>query len=287
MTTNELSKVPVRTLVTSPNLKKKFEDVLGDKAPQFISSLVNVVNSTQSLQNVDQMSVIQTAMVAASLDLPIDKNLGYMWLVPYKHQATPQIGYKGYIQLAQRSGQYRRMNAIVVYEGEFGGWNPLTEELIYTPENKSSDKVVGYLGHFELLNGFEKTVFWTREEVDKHRQRFSKMSGGNTPSGVWRTDFDAMALKTVLRNMLTKWGPMSVYMQTAISKDEQVIDVNEVEETESDSVADKLEQQLQKAPKDVSPQDETEVTGNATNADEEQSKTADETEQTELLRRGR
>lgn len=287
MTTNELSKVPVRTLVTSPNLKKKFEDVLGDKAPQFISSLVNVVNSTQSLQNVDQMSVIQTAMVAASLDLPIDKNLGYMWLVPYKHQATPQIGYKGYIQLAQRSGQYRRMNAIVVYEGEFGGWNPLTEELIYTPENKSSDKVVGYLGHFELLNGFEKTVFWTREEVDKHRQRFSKMSGGNTPSGVWKTDFDAMALKTVLRNMLTKWGPMSVYMQTAISKDEQVIDVNEVEETESDSVADKLEQQLQKAPKDVSPQDETEVTGNATNADEEQSKTADETEQTELLRRGR
>lgn len=287
MTTNELSKVPVRTLVTSPNLKKKFEDVLGDKAPQFISSLVNVVNSTQSLQNVDQMSVIQTAMVAASLDLPIDKNLGYMWLVPYKHQATPQIGYKGYIQLAQRSGQYRRMNAIVVYEGEFGGWNPLTEELIYTPENKSSDKVVGYLGHFELLNGFEKTVFWTREEVDKHRQRFSKMSGGNTPSGVWKTDFDAMALKTVLRNMLTKWGPMSVYMQTAISKDEQVIDVNEVEETEPDSIADKLEQQLQKAPKDVSPQDETEVTDNATNADEEQSKTADETEQTELLRRGR
>lgn len=287
MTTNELSKVPVRTLVTSPNLKKKFEDVLGDKAPQFISSLVNVVNSTQSLQNVDQMSVIQTAMVAASLDLPIDKNLGYMWLVPYKHQATPQIGYKGYIQLAQRSGQYRRMNAIVVYEGEFGGWNPLTEELIYTPENKSSDKVVGYLGHFELLNGFEKTVFWTREEVDKHRQRFSKMSGGNTPSGVWKTDFDAMALKTVLRNMLTKWGPMSVYMQTAISKDEQVVDVNEIEETESDSVADKLEQQLQKAPKDVSPQDETEVTDNATNADEEQSKTADETEQTELLRRGR
>lgn len=287
MTTNELSKTPVKTLVTSPNLKKKFEDVLGDKAPQFISSLVNVVNSTQSLQSVDQMSVIQTAMVAASLDLPIDKNLGYMWLVPYKHQATPQIGYKGYIQLAQRSGQYKRMNAIVVYEGEFGGWNPLTEELIYTPENKSSDKVVGYLGHFELLNGFEKTVFWTREEVDKHRQRFSKMSGGSNPSGVWKSDFNAMALKTVLRNMLTKWGPMSVYMQTAISKDEQVIDVNEVEETESDSVADKLEQQLQKAPKDVSPQDETEVTDNAKNADEDQSKTADETEQTELLWRGR
>lgn len=287
MTTNELSKTPVKTLVTSPNLKKKFEDVLGDKAPQFISSLVNVVNSTQSLQSVDQMSVIQTAMVAASLDLPIDKNLGYMWLVPYKHQATPQIGYKGYIQLAQRSGQYKRMNAIVVYEGEFGGWNPLTEELIYTPENKSSDKVVGYLGHFELLNGFEKTVFWTREEVDKHRQRFSKMSGGSNPSGVWKSDFDAMALKTVLRNMLTKWGPMSVYMQTAISKDEQVIDVNEVEETESDSVADKLEQQLQKAPKDVSPKDETEVTDNATNAYEDQSKAADETEQTELLQRGR
>lgn len=222
-TKQELSRMPVKSLLESDALKKRFNDVLDDKAPQFISSLINVVNSSADLQKVDQMSVIQSAMVAASLDLPIDKNLGYMWLVPYKGVATPQIGYKGYIQLAQRTGQYKKMNTTVIYEGELGGWNALTEEFQYLPENKKSDNVIGYVGYFKLINGFEKTVFWTRDQIDEHRQRFSKMSGKKDPSGVWKSDFDAMALKTVMRNLLTKWGPMSVYMQKAIDTDEQVV----------------------------------------------------------------
>lgn len=226
--TNDLAKVPVKELVRADSIKNKFNDVLGKRAPQFISSIVNIVNSNQDLKNVDQTSVISSALVAASLDLPINQNFGYMYLVPYKGMAQPQMGYKGYIQLAQRSGQYKRLNAISVYKDEFNGWNPLTEELDYTPKFRDRDKdehPIGYVGTFQLLNGFEKTVFWTRSMIDDHRQKFSKMSGKQKPSGVWATEFDAMALKTVLRNLIGKWGPMSVDMQTAfLDADEDTMD---------------------------------------------------------------
>lgn len=227
----QLAKVPVKQLVQNDKVKGMIANVLHDRAPQFATSIVSIVNSNRSLANVDQMSVIQSAMVAATLDLPIDQNLGYVWLVPYKGKAQAQIGYKGYIQLAQRSGQYRAMNAVTVHEGELTSWNPLTEEIGYDPTKRVSDAVIGYIGYFKLLNGFEKTVYWTREQIEAHRQRFSK-AGGNSP---WASDFDAMALKTVLKSMLTKWGPMSTQLAEAVSKDEvepdgpTSIDVDEVE----------------------------------------------------------
>jgi len=238
----DLARIPVKELVRSDTIKSKFNDVLGKRAPQFISSIVNIVNSNQDLKNVDQTSVISSALVAASLDLPINQNFGYMYLVPYKGMAQPQMGYKGYIQLAQRSGQYKRLNAISVYKDEFHGWNPLTEELNYTPAFRDRDKdeqPIGYVGSFKLLNGFEKTVFWTHSMIDDHRQKFSKMSGKQQPSGVWATDFDAMALKTVLRNLIGKWGPMSVDMQTAFLTDEETVDdvsndIKDINATETD-----------------------------------------------------
>ncbi len=233
-------------------------NVLHDRAPQFATSIVSIVNSNRSLANVDQMSVIQSAMVAATLDLPIDQNLGYVWLVPYKGKAQAQIGYKGYIQLAQRSGQYRAMNAVTVHEGELTSWNPLTEEIGYDPTKRASDNVIGYIGYFKLLNGFEKTVYWSREQIEQHRARFSK-AGGNSP---WASDFDAMALKTVLKSMLTKWGPMSTQLAEAVSKDEvepdgpTSIDADEVEifddasETTEDIVKGFEEAQKRKSVKD-------------------------------------
>lgn len=215
--------ITVKQFVNMNSTKKRFEDVLGKRAPQFMSSLVSVVNSNQSLQHVNAGSVINSALVAAALDLPINPSLGYMYIVPYKGQAQPQMGYKGYIQLAQRSGQYKRLNAIAVYADEFQGWNPLTEEIDYQPNfhDRSGEQPIGYIGYLELLNGFQKTVYWTREQIDEHRKKFSKMSGGDNPKGVWKDNFDAMALKTVLRNLLTKWGPMTVDMQTAYNADEE------------------------------------------------------------------
>lgn len=241
--TNSISKVPMKQLVHSDKVQQMLQDTLQDKASQFATSIVSVVNSNQDLQKVDQISVINSAMVAATLDLPINQSLGYMWLVPYGGKATPQIGYKGYIQLAMRTGQYKAMNAVTVHEGELGGWNALTEEIKYTPENKKSDVVIGYIGFFKLLNGFEKTVYWSKEAIDEHRKRFSKMSGKDKPSGVWASDFDAMALKTVLRNMLSKWGPMSTQMETALSKDEQAPAATEIEADEI-STASETDQQM-------------------------------------------
>lgn len=207
----------VKQLLSADAVKAKFDDVLGKKAPQFTTSLINVVNSNYQLKKADANSVIASALVAASLDLPVNPSLGYMYIIPYGNTAQPQIGYKGYIQLAQRSGQYKHLNAIPVYEGELKAWNPLTEEAVYEPkqDRDTDDQPIGYLGYMELLNGFSKTVYWTHKQIDDHRREFSKSGGKDTPKGVWKDHYDAMALKTVLRNLLTKWGPMTVDMQSA------------------------------------------------------------------------
>ena len=208
----------VKELTDMESVKKKFDDVLGKRAPQFITSLINIVNSDRNLQKATSSSVVASALVAASLNLPINPSLGYMYIIPYGHTATPQIGYKGYIQLAQRSGQYEQLNAIPVYDDEFKAWNPLTEEIDYEPkfrDREDNEKPVGYLAFFKLINGFKKTVFWTYKQVDDHRKKFSQGNKGDKPIGVWKDNFNAMALKTVLRNLLTKWGPMTVDMQAA------------------------------------------------------------------------
>ncbi len=203
----------IKQLMSADSVKNRFDETLGKKAPQFMASVINLVNSDTNLQKCDQMSVVSSAMVAAALDLPIDKNLGYAWVVPYGNKATFQIGYKGFIQLALRTGQYRNINVIEVYEGELVKWNRLTEEIDLDFEKRKSDKVIGYTGYFELVNGFRKTVYWSKEEIERHKNRFSK-------SGfVWKENYDAMAMKTVVRNMLNKWGILSIDMQKAYVED--------------------------------------------------------------------
>ena len=260
---NQLAKVPVKQLVQNDKVKGMIANVLHERAPQFATSIVSIVNSNRSLENVDQMSVIQSAMVAATLDLPIDQNLGYVWLVPYKGKAQAQIGYKGYIQLAQRSGQYRAMNAVTVHEGELTSWNPLTEEIGYDPTKRTSDNVIGYIGYFKLLNGFEKTVYWSREQIEAHRQRFSK-AGGNSP---WASDFDAMALKTVLKSMLTKWGPMSTQLAEAVSKDEaepENVNVEANETTKDKQVSELPQEPIKEEPKVITPKEKKKATRKTT-----------------------
>lgn len=225
----------LKALLASPTVKKRFEEVLDKRAPQYMTSIINLYSSEKSLQKCEPMSVIASAMVAASLDLPVDKNLGYAWIVPYKNRAQFQLGYKGYIQLALRSGQYRYINAIPVHEGELVKWNPLTEEIEIDFESKKSDVVIGYAGYFELLNGFRKTVYWTKEQIDAHRRKFSKSSFG------WDNDWDAMALKTVIKAMLSKWGILSVDMQKAVIEDDeekQRLDITPEEEAAAAEIID-------------------------------------------------
>jgi len=203
----------LKGLLSSEAIKRRFEEVLKERAPQYMSSILNLVNGDVNLQSCDPMSIVASCMVAATLDLPIDKNLGYAWVVPYKEKATFQLGYKGYIQLALRTAQYKSMNVIEIHEGELIAWNPLTEELKIDFQERISDAIVGYAGYFELSNGFRKSIYWTKEQIEKHRKKFSKSDFG------WNKDFDAMAKKTVIRNMLSKWGILSIEMQRAYSEE--------------------------------------------------------------------
>lgn len=207
----------VKGLMDSPAVKKRFEEVLCERAPQYMSSIVNLVNSDVNLKKCEPISIIASCMVAATMDLPVDKNLGYAWVVPYGTKAQFQMGYKGYIQLALRTGQYKAINVVEIREGELISWNPLSEEVEIDFTKRKSDKVIGYAGYFKLLNGFEKTVYWSREDVEAHAKKFSKTY--SFTNGVWQTDFDSMAKKTVLRNLLSKWGILSIEMQKAYSAD--------------------------------------------------------------------
>ncbi|MDK0979379.1 recombinase RecT [Clostridium perfringens] len=221
----------VKGLMENPSIKKRFEGVLKEKAPQYMSSIVNLVNSDTNLQKCDGMSVIASCMVAATMDLPVDKNLGYAWVVPYGSRAQFQMGYKGYIQLALRTGQYKAINVVEIREGELVSWNPLTEEIEVDFSKRESDAVIGYAGYFKLINGFEKTVFWTKEEVNNHANKFSKTI--NSKNSVWKSNFDAMAKKTVLRNLLSKWGILSIEMQKAYTADEGLINKEFMDDVEN------------------------------------------------------
>ncbi|GAB6149854.1 recombinase RecT [Clostridium novyi] len=234
---NELSKKQSKTeigstvkgLLSNGGIKKRFEEVLNQKAPQYMSSIVNLVNGDTNLQKCDPMSVVASCMVAATMDLPVDKNLGYAWVVPYKNKAQFQMGYKGYVQLALRTGQYKSINVIEVHEGELEEWNPLTEKLKIDFSKKESDSIIGYAGYFELLNGFKKSTYWTKDQIIKHKNKFSKSDFG------WNKDFDAMAKKTVLRNMLSKWGILSIEMQNAYTADSNIIKDAIVEDSDVQS----------------------------------------------------
>ncbi|OIU71033.1 recombinase RecT [Rossellomorea aquimaris] len=214
----------MKGLLASPSVIKRFEEVLGKRATQFTASILSLYNSEKMLQKAEPMSVISSAMIAATLDLPVDKNLGYAWIVPYGGKAQFQLGYKGYIQLALRTGQYRYINVTPIHEGELIKWNPLTEDIDIDFEQRESEVVIGYAAYFELLNGFRKTVYWTKEAVEKHRKKFSKSDFG------WKNDWDAMAMKTVLKNLLSKWGILSVEMQKAVIEENEPSDEREMKD---------------------------------------------------------
>ena len=206
----------LKLAINSQSVQEQFKNALKESAPLFIASLIDVYGSDDTLQKSDPKTIIMEALKAATLKLPINKGLGYAWIVPYKGKATMQIGYKGYIQLAQRTGFYRYINADSVYEGETVTKDRLTGEVIVSG-TPTSDKSVGYFAYFELLNGFRKSIFWTKDEVDAHAKRFSQSYNASfTP---WKTDFDEMAIKTVLKALLSKYGLLSVEMTTAITQE--------------------------------------------------------------------
>ena len=202
--------VTIQSLVSQESVKARFEELLGKKAPGFISSLLAVVNNNKLLARANPNTIIAAGAMAASLDLPINQNLGFAYIIPYGNEAQFQMGYKGYIQLAMRTGQYQTINAAEVYEGEIVKQNRFTGE--YEFGEKTSDKIVGYIAYFKLVNGFEKYLYMSIEEMQAHAKKFSKnYKGGIDKWGL--TDFHSMAIKTVLKRLISKYGILSIEMQ--------------------------------------------------------------------------
>ena len=216
----------LKGMLEMPAYKNKFNEMLGKKAAGFMSSIIAVTNNNKLLAKANPATVIGAAAQAAMLDLPINQSLGFAYIVPYKGAAQFQLGYKGYIQLAQRSGQYVDIGAKTVYEGELEYENRLLDKFKFG--ERTGDKVIGYLAYFRLTNGFEKMLFIELDEMIAHAKRYSKSySGGTDKWGL--ADFNVMAEKTVLKRLLPKFGPLSiesVQMSQALSNDGGVISMN-------------------------------------------------------------
>lgn len=219
-------------ILDGENMRRRFDELLGKRAPQFISSLITLVNATPELQQAvyeSPATVIQAALKAATYDLPIDQSLGYAYIVPFKNtikqpdgsftkrmDASFIIGWKGMNQLAMRTGAYKTINVLDVREGELKKYNRLTEEItlefVEDEDERESLPVVGYVGYFKLINGTEKTIYMSRKQVEAHEKKNRK---GQYMGKGWRDDFEAMALKTVFRRLIGKYGLMSIDYRTA------------------------------------------------------------------------
>jgi recombination protein RecT len=209
----------LKSALSADSVKEQFSNALADNAPMFVASLIDLYGGDKYLQECEPGAVIMEALKAATLKLPINKSLGFAYVIPYKNKGKQepqfQIGYKGYIQLAMRTGKYRFINAGSVLEGEVKKHDKLSGELELG--EPIGDKVVGYFAYLETINGFKKTLYWTSDQMTAHAKRFSKsFSKDYSP---WKSDFDSMALKTMLRALLSKYGVMSIEMNTAIQYD--------------------------------------------------------------------
>jgi len=211
----------LKSVMAMPSVAEQFKNAMAEKSNQFVASLIDLYASDTYLQQCQPGQVVAEALKAATLNLPINKSLGFAYIVPYKKngQQVPQfqIGYRGLIQLAMRSGVYRFINAGAVYDGEFKGENRLTGEIDISGEAKSGT-VVGYFSYLETVNGFKKTMFMSKDHMESYAKKYSKaFSRDGSP---WKTEFDAMAEKTMLRRIIGKYGLMTIDMVAAFAADD-------------------------------------------------------------------
>lgn len=220
---NNLTAAPARLaqLLGRVDIKEKFESMLGKKSAGFLSSILSLYNSTPQMQACDPMSIISAAAIAATLDLPINQNFGYAYIIPYGNQAQFQLGYKGIIQLAMRTNTYKTISSTEIYEGELVKYDRIKGETEIDESKRVSDKIVGYLAYFKLLSGFEKYLYMTVDQISAHAKKFSKSYGRST--GPWATNEKAMMEKTPLKLLLQKYGPLTIEMQTGMTFDQAAV----------------------------------------------------------------
>ena len=221
--------------MTQPAIVQKVNNMVGGKnAQRFITAIISAVSNNPALQECNQSSVLSAALLGEGLKLSPSPQLGQYYMVPYNSKngkvAQFQLGYKGYIQLAIRSGQYKKLNVLAIKEGELIGYDPLNEDirvnLINDEVIREKTPTIGYYAMFEYINGFRKTLYWSKEKMEMHALTYSKGYQAKKGTTFWEKDFDGMAYKTMLRQLISKWGIMSIDMQTALENDMGAINEN-------------------------------------------------------------
>lgn len=226
--------ITAKSLFNQDNIQKKFKDLLGKKAQGFITSVLQIVASNDMLAGADPMSIYNAAAMAATLDLPLNNNLGFAWIVPYnvrqkdgssKVMAQFQIGAKGFKQLAIRTGLFEIINNSDVRQGEIKSWNRLTGEMIFEWTESEAERlklpVIGFVSYFRLKTGFSQTLYMSIDKIKHHGKKYSKTFSNK--NGLWETDLEVMALKTVSKLNLSKNAPLSIELQSAILLDQGII----------------------------------------------------------------
>lgn len=219
---------------------------------KFTAAITSVVSTNPALEECDAGTILSAALCGHSLGLPPSPQLGQYYMVPFKDRknnrttATFVLGYRGYIQLAIRSGQYKRLNVVEIKEGELLNWNPLTEEItikmIEDETERETAETIGYYAYFRYVNGFEKALYWSKDKMKQHAMKYSAGYANDIKKGTsytfWAKDFDAMAKKTMLRQLISKWGVMSVEMQTAYESDNHIINADGTPDYETNTMID-------------------------------------------------
>lgn len=255
--------------IQSDMYKNLINQTLGDKdrATRFIASISSAVATNQSLQECDAGTILSGALLGESLNLSPSPQLGQYYLVPFNDSkkgykvAQFQLGYKGYIQLAIRSGQYKKLNVLAIKKGELVQYDPLNEEievnLIEDEEERENAETIGYYAMFEYTNGFRKSLYWSKSRMEKHALKYSKGYAAHKGYTFWEKDFDGMAYKTMLRQLISKWGIMSIDMQQAVEKDMATINTDgtyEYVDNEDNMIIEQTEPK-----EDIKLQDEKEI----------------------------
>lgn len=234
LTTKANAKMGMTAYLTQDAVKTQINNVIGGKnGTRFITSIVSAVNNNEQLQQCTNQSILSAALLGESLNLSPSPMLGYYYMVPFNDKnkgkvAQFQIGYKGLIQLAIRSGQYKKINVMSIKKGELEYFDPLNEEIkvklmVDNWDAREKAETIGYYAMFELVNGFKKAIYWSKEQMEAHAMQYSQGYRAKKGYTFWEKDFDAMAHKTLLRQILSKWGIMSTELQTAVEADEAVI----------------------------------------------------------------
>ena len=219
--------------LSNGNTKKYLQSILGEKTGQFITSLTSLAGSSKALKNCDRNSLLSCALKATSMELPFDQNLGFAWCIPYKTTATFQVGVKGYIQLALRTGQYQSLNARDVRQGEFSGRDFVGDPIInWLPDEERANKeIIGFMAGLQLVNGFKKVIYWSVPEIERHAEKYSQSyrkykKTGNVDDAIWASQFEKMAEKTVLKSLISRYGIMSTDIQKAVISDQSKINID-------------------------------------------------------------